>query len=50
MKTDANASGAPRKAWNAPVLNQLTVDLGAIATNGRGAGDGPGTGNASHKS
>ncbi len=32
MKTEVNLIGAPRKAWTPPVLNQLTVDLNAIAT------------------
>jgi hypothetical protein len=36
MKT---VNESPRKAWSAPVLEQLTIDLDAIAASGKSAGD-----------
>jgi hypothetical protein len=50
MQTDTNTMGSPRKAWTAPVLTQLTVDLTQIANSLTGGGDGPGVGNAARKS
>jgi|GEM_PF-6765559 len=50
MNTDAIMDGAPRKAWTAPVLTQLTVDLTQIANKDLGAGDGNGTSQIAKKS